>query len=73
MFMVDVWMPEGTDIRATNDKLQELEHWLAKQEEADTVTTTAGKGLQRFMLTYSPEKVMPPTVRSPRGRKATTV
>ncbi|MCE7585597.1 efflux RND transporter permease subunit [Vibrio fluvialis] len=56
MFMVDVWMPEGTDIRATNDKLQELEHWLAKQEEADTVTTTAGKGLQRFMLTYSPEK-----------------
>ncbi|MCG6270388.1 efflux RND transporter permease subunit [Vibrio furnissii] len=56
MFMVDVWMPEGTDIRATNDTLQKLEHWLAEQDEAEAVTTTAGKGLQRFMLTYSPEK-----------------
>ncbi len=27
MFMVDVWMPEGTDIRSTNDKLRELESW----------------------------------------------
>ncbi|WP_185840795.1 efflux RND transporter permease subunit VexK [Vibrio cholerae] len=56
MFMVDVWMPEGTDIRATDDILLELEKWLSAQESVDSVTTTAGKGLQRFMLTYSPEK-----------------
>ncbi|MCY9824892.1 efflux RND transporter permease subunit [Vibrio chagasii] len=56
MFQVDVWMPEGTDIRATNTKLKVLESWLAEQDEVEHITTTAGKGLQRFMLTYAPEK-----------------
>ncbi|BBL89216.1 multidrug transporter AcrB [Vibrio rotiferianus] len=56
IFQVDVWLPEGTDIRATNAKLNELEGWLAKQDHVDHITTTAGKGLQRFMLTYAPEK-----------------
>jgi multidrug efflux pump subunit AcrB len=56
IFMVDVWMPEGTDIRSTNDTLKELEEWILEQEHIDHVTTTAGKGLQRFMLTYAPEK-----------------
>ncbi|MBR9874940.1 MAG: efflux RND transporter permease subunit VmeI [Vibrionaceae bacterium] len=56
IFQIDVWLPEGTDIRATNDKLNELEHWLAQQENVEHITTTAGKGLQRFMLTYAPEK-----------------
>ncbi|EOK5695075.1 efflux RND transporter permease subunit VmeI [Vibrio parahaemolyticus] len=56
LFQLDVWLPEGTDIRATNDKLKELESWLAEQEHVDHITTTAGKGLQRFMLTYAPEK-----------------
>uniref|UniRef100_UPI000D43A5D2 efflux RND transporter permease subunit n=1 Tax=Vibrio splendidus TaxID=29497 RepID=UPI000D43A5D2 len=52
MFQVDVWMPEGTDIRATNTKLRVLESWLSEQSEVEHITTTAGKGLQRFMLTY---------------------
>ncbi|WP_061034899.1 MULTISPECIES: efflux RND transporter permease subunit VmeI [Vibrio] len=56
IFQLDVWLPEGTDIRATNDTLQELEGWLAEQDHVDHITTTAGKGLQRFMLTYAPEK-----------------
>ncbi|MCR9366465.1 efflux RND transporter permease subunit VmeI [Vibrio antiquarius] len=56
IFQLDVWMPEGTDIRVTNTTLKELESWLAKQEHVDHITTTAGKGLQRFMLTYAPEK-----------------
>ncbi|WP_039984449.1 efflux RND transporter permease subunit [Vibrio owensii] len=56
MFMMDVWLPEGTDIRATNEKLQDLENWLAQQDHVEHITTTAGKGLQRFMLTYTPEK-----------------
>ncbi|EMB9234099.1 efflux RND transporter permease subunit VmeI [Vibrio alginolyticus] len=56
IFQLDVWMPEGTDIRATNTTLKALESWLAKQEHVDHITTTAGKGLQRFMLTYAPEK-----------------
>ncbi|EGQ8081746.1 multidrug transporter AcrB [Vibrio parahaemolyticus] len=56
IFQLDLWLPEGSDIRATNDKLKELESWLAEQEHVDHITTTAGKGLQRFMLTYAPEK-----------------
>lgn len=56
MFLVDVWMPEGTDIRATNTKLKVLENWLSEQDDVEHITTTAGKGLQRFMLTYAPEK-----------------
>ncbi|MFH0271491.1 efflux RND transporter permease subunit VmeI [Vibrio jasicida] len=56
IFQLDVWLPEGTDIRATDDTLQELEGWLAEQDHVDHITTTAGKGLQRFMLTYAPEK-----------------
>ncbi|MUJ23174.1 efflux RND transporter permease subunit [Aliivibrio fischeri] len=56
IFMVDVWMPEGTDIRSTNAALKELEEWILEQQHIEHVTTTAGKGLQRFMLTYAPEK-----------------
>ncbi|MGR5218639.1 efflux RND transporter permease subunit [Vibrio parahaemolyticus] len=56
MFQADIWLPEGTDIRATNTKLKVIENWISQQPETDHITTTAGKGLQRFMLTYSPEK-----------------
>ncbi|GAB7219958.1 efflux RND transporter permease subunit [Vibrio comitans] len=56
IFMSDIWLPEGTDIRATNDKLKELEEWLLEQDGVEDVTTSAGEGLQRFMLTYTPEK-----------------
>ncbi|MGR5131927.1 efflux RND transporter permease subunit VmeI [Vibrio alfacsensis] len=56
IFQLDMWLPEGTDIRATNDKLKELERWLSEQDNVEHITTTAGKGLQRFMLTYAPEK-----------------
>lgn len=56
IFQADIWLPEGTDIRATNTKLKVLQNWLAEQDGVEHVTTTAGKGLQRFMLTYAPEK-----------------
>ncbi|CAK4067512.1 efflux RND transporter permease subunit [Vibrio sp. 16] len=56
IFQADIWLPEGTDIRATNTKLKALETWISEQDGVDHITTTAGKGLQRFMLTYAPEK-----------------
>ncbi|ACA88401.1 efflux RND transporter permease subunit [Shewanella woodyi] len=56
MFIVDIWMPEGTDIHATSEKLAELENWMLKQDEIEYVTTSSGAGNQRFMLTYTPEK-----------------
>ncbi|PSW07297.1 efflux RND transporter permease subunit [Photobacterium lipolyticum] len=56
MFMVDVWLPEGTDIRSTNDKLRQLEELVSTQDSVSHVSSSAGKGSQRFMLTYAPEK-----------------
>ncbi|MBE4591596.1 MFS transporter [Vibrio navarrensis] len=56
IFQADIWLPEGSDIRATNTKLKVLQDWLVEQDGVEHVTTTAGKGLQRFMLTYAPEK-----------------
>ncbi len=56
MFMVDVWLPEGTDIRSTNDKLHELELLLSGDERVSHVSSNTGRGAQRFMLTYAPEK-----------------
>ncbi|MDN3715306.1 efflux RND transporter permease subunit [Vibrio breoganii] len=56
MFLSDIWLPEGTDIRVTNTKMKAIENWLIEQEGVESVTTTAGKGLERFMLTYTPEK-----------------
>ncbi|MCD9540250.1 AcrB/AcrD/AcrF family protein [Photobacterium carnosum] len=56
MFMVDVWLPEGTDIRATNTTLKSLEKVVNAEDGVDYVSSSAGKGSQRFMLTYAPEK-----------------
>ncbi|WP_163921591.1 efflux RND transporter permease subunit [Photobacterium sp. Alg240-V54] len=56
MFMVDVWLPEGTDIRATNATLKSLEKVVNAEDGVDYVSSSAGKGSQRFMLTYAPEK-----------------
>ncbi|WP_318456783.1 efflux RND transporter permease subunit [Photobacterium leiognathi] len=56
MFMVDVWLPEGTDIRATNNTLKQLEKVVGAEEGVEYVSSSAGKGSQRFMLTYAPEK-----------------
>lgn len=56
MFMVDVWLPEGTDIRATNDTLKSLEKVVNAENGVNYVSSSAGKGSQRFMLTYAPEK-----------------
>ncbi|UJF17159.1 efflux RND transporter permease subunit [Vibrio sp. SS-MA-C1-2] len=59
MFLTDVWLPEGTDIRTTNKKLDHIESWLQQQDHVEYVATTAGQGLERFMLTYAKEKSYP--------------
>lgn len=56
MFYVDMWMPEGTDIRDTYKQVQKVEDFLLDKEQVEFVTSTTGQGLQRFSLTYSPEK-----------------
>ena len=55
MFTVDFWLPEGSDIRATEDNVKTLEKYLLKVDGIETVTSTIGRGADRFMLTYAPE------------------
>lgn len=56
MFLVDIWLPEGTDIRATQQRALTLEHWFQDQEAVEFTSSTVGQGEQRFMLTYAPER-----------------
>ncbi|MCW8348669.1 efflux RND transporter permease subunit [Vibrio sp. ZSDZ65] len=56
MFFVDMWMPEGTDIRQTLKQTEKVEAYIRSQEDVNFVSTSVGQGLQRFMLTYQPEK-----------------
>ena len=56
IFLVDVWLPEGTDIRQTQTTVAKMEADAMKLDNVEFVTTTVGKGFQRFLLTYAPEK-----------------
>ncbi|MGB1319749.1 MAG: efflux RND transporter permease subunit, partial [Vibrio gallaecicus] len=56
MFYVDMWMPEGTDVRETIKQTEKVESYIRNQDDVEFVTTTVGQGMQRFALTYQPEK-----------------
>ncbi|WP_218769672.1 multidrug efflux RND transporter permease subunit VmeV [Vibrio parahaemolyticus] len=56
MFYVDMWMPEGTDIRQTIQQAEKVESYIRQQDDIDFVSVSIGQGLQRFALTYQPEK-----------------
>ncbi|KFZ31265.1 multidrug transporter AcrB [Pseudidiomarina salinarum] len=57
---VDLWYPQGTDIRATADQVEQIEAHLTAnylgQQQLDFVATTIGRGGPRFTLTYVVEK-----------------
>jgi multidrug efflux pump subunit AcrB len=53
--LVDVQMPEGTAIEATEAAALKVEAWLRKQPEAKIVTTYIGQGAPRFFFSYNPE------------------
>ncbi|MDN7124364.1 efflux RND transporter permease subunit [Pseudidiomarina sp. 1APP75-32.1] len=57
MLFVDVWYPQGTDIRATAEQVAELEAYLQETyPDLDYVASTIGRGAPRFTLTYMVEK-----------------
>ncbi|GAA3909791.1 efflux RND transporter permease subunit [Litoribacillus peritrichatus] len=56
IFLIDYWKPQGTDIRDTHFDLEQIEKHVLDHDFVEHVTTTVGKGVQRFILTYSPEK-----------------
>ncbi len=57
---VDLWYPQGTDIRATEQFVRQLEHYLLERHsdsgELEFVATTIGQGGPRMTLTYMVEK-----------------
>lgn len=59
IFLVDYWLPQGSDIRATIERVEELDRALRDTEHVTQVTSTIGRGAQRFMLPYVPEKTYP--------------
>lgn len=56
MFLVDIWLPEGSDIRATQEQALQVENWFRAREHVAFTASTVGQGEQRFMLTYAPER-----------------
>ncbi|MBA3989104.1 MAG: MFS transporter [Idiomarina sp.] len=56
IYYVEVWYPQGTDIRATADDIAAAEAYLVQHAEVDSVATTIGQGALRFTLTYVVEK-----------------
>lgn len=59
IFFIDYWLPEGTDIRASEKAVSQLEREILELEEVKNVTTVIGRGAQRFILTYAPERSYP--------------
>tara|TARA_Y100000589_G_scaffold289225_1_gene291220 strand:+ start:4255 stop:7305 length:3051 start_codon:yes stop_codon:yes gene_type:complete len=59
LFYVNYYMPQGSDIHRTDRVLQQASEYLLAQDEVVSVTSVAGRGADRFMLTYSPESPNP--------------
>ncbi len=58
-FLVDFWLPSGTDIRVTDREADKIQGFLRQQDGVTEVASTVGSGGLRFTLTYTPEKPNP--------------
>ncbi len=54
-FVVDMYLPQGSDIRETAKELEEMAEYVHKKDSVTHITRFVGQGGLRFMLTYSPE------------------
>jgi multidrug efflux pump subunit AcrB len=54
-FVVDIALPQGSDIRATADRMAEIERRVAERNGVTAVSSFIGGGALRFMLSYGPE------------------
>lgn len=54
-FVIDVFLPQGTDIRTTERIMLDIERDVQSKEGVTNTTSFIGSGGLRFMLTYSPE------------------
>lgn len=55
LIFVESWGAQGSDIRATDADMRDIEAWLLEQPEVTEVTTTVGRGAPRMILQYAPE------------------
>ncbi|MCX0500831.1 efflux RND transporter permease subunit [Erwinia billingiae] len=56
IFFVDLWMPYGTDINATENITGDIEKSIAGQKGVISTVTTIGQGSMRFILTYNGQR-----------------
>ncbi|TJZ53825.1 efflux RND transporter permease subunit [Sphingobacterium olei] len=54
-FNMEVWMPNGSSLEKTEDKVKELELLLKKDKRVVDVTSFIGMSSPRFHTTYAPE------------------
>ncbi len=54
-FVLDYWLPQGTDISVTDKEIGEIEAWVTGLDGVTNVTSLVGQGALRFMLTYTGE------------------
>lgn len=54
-FNMEVWMPNGTSLEKTEEKVKELETILKKDERVVDVTSFIGMSSPRFHTSYAPE------------------
>jgi multidrug efflux pump subunit AcrB len=57
--LVDVTLPQGSSIEATEGTVIKVEKWLRAQSEAKIVSSYIGGGAPRFWLAYSPDLPVP--------------
>lgn len=55
-FVVDLYLPQGTDIAVTAAELQKVEASVRAKPGVTHATSFVGQGGLRFMLTYAPEE-----------------
>lgn len=53
--LLEVQMPEGTSIEATDRAVKKVEDYVRTQPEARIVTSYIGQGAPRFFFSYAPE------------------
>jgi multidrug efflux pump subunit AcrB len=53
--LVEVQMPEGSSIEATNEAVKKLEAYVRQQPESLIVSSYVGQGAPRFFFSYAPE------------------
>jgi len=56
-FMVDMWLPQGTHIDETVERVEAVEKYLQGLDGITHISSLVGQGSLRFLLTYTPEKL----------------